>query len=256
MDNEPSVPADLDDSILLDATDELIELWWQWVGTGSIHLRPRRDFPKSQRQAAVLITHTQHLFQLVKVIRPHLPRELPLTLVPVAREALETGIWILWVDRFEDAAEVAINEAERNRKNLKASMIKSSIFPEGTSLEIPEWTRLDSPSSGHTRSVESMTDALKLPELYAFYRMFSGLSHPGIEVSEQYLRAREDRAPMFRDAASPGIESVLATRVLPLMLLKATRIITYLTDDKAQRRDVRGIARGLLVDVDDLFKNL
>jgi len=256
LNNEPSVPADLDDFDLPDATDKLIELWWQWVGTGSIHLQPRRDFPKTQRQAAVLITHTQHLFQLVKTIRPHLPKDLPITLVPVAREALETGIWILWADRFEDAAEAAINEAERKQKNLKASMIESSIFPAGMSLDIPEWTRLDSPSAGHTRSVESMAKALDLPELYAFYRMFSRLSHPGIEVSDQYLKAGENGQPLFRDVAPPGFESRLATRVLPLMLLKATRIITYLTNDRTQRREVRDIARGLLVDVDDLFKSL
>lgn len=255
MTNQPAVTADLDHSVLLDATDDLIMLWWEWVSAGTINLRPRRDFPKTQRQAAVLITHTQHLFQLIKTIRPHLPTELPITLVPVAREALETGIWILWVDRFDDAAEVAINEAERNRKNLKSTIIESAIFPDGVSLDIPEWTRLDSPSSGHVQSLKKMTEALKLPELYAFYRMFSQLSHPGIEVADQYVQMGKEQQPQFRDAAAPSHESVLATRILPLLLLKSARIVTYLTNDKEQRRQVRKISRRLLVDVDDLFKN-
>ncbi|EWS81757.1 hypothetical protein BF93_16285 [Brachybacterium phenoliresistens] len=253
MSHEPSRPADLELDDLVDAMDELLGIWERWVAIGSIRLNPRREFSKTQRQAAVIVTLTQHLFQLVKTVRPYLPESLPITLVPVAREALETGIWVVWMDRFEDAAEAAINEADRNRKNLREAMVKSALIPEGMSTAIPDWSKLDVAESQHLRSFEKMTDALGLPEMYAYYRMLSELSHPGIHVADEYILEKPDGSPAFRDSASPGIESILATRLLPFFLLKAARIVSYMTRDVEQRREVRAVARKLRVDSERLF---
>lgn len=253
MGSENRGPASLEASQLVTALDDLIEMWERWTSAGTINLRSRRGFEKSERQAVVLVTLTQHLVQLMKVVRPSLPDDLPITLVPVAREALETGVWIVWMDRFRDAADAAINEDERNRVNLTRAMLKSDLVPDGVTLDLPEWTRLSTATASHARSFQQMTEALGIPEIYVYYRIMSEHSHPGVRIVDQYVEQREDGTPMFRGTAKPGFESVLATRVLPVFLLKAIRIVTYMTRDVEQRREVREVARALQVDVDRLF---
>lgn len=228
-------------------------MWDRWVSAGTINLKPRRGFEKTERQAVVLVTLTQHLVQLMKVLRPHIPDDVPITLVPVAREALETGVWIVWTDRFRDAAEAAINEDERNRVNLTRAMLKSDLIPEGTIVDMPEWTRMSTATVSHARSFHQMTEALGFEDLYVYYRVLSELSHPGVRVVDRYVEQGEDGTPRFRDTATSGFESVLTTRILPVLLLKSLRIITYMTQDRDQRREVRVVGRRLLLDVDRLF---
>lgn len=246
-------PAGLEAAELVAAMDDLFEMWGRWASTGSVNLRPRPEYAKTQRQVGATVTLIQHLFELAKVVRPYLPDELPLTLIPVAREAFETGVWIIWMDKFRDAADAAVNDAERNRRLLAESMVDSALIPAEEAPNLPEWEKLPSDSHEHARSFKKMTDALDLPDIYAFYRALSQLSHPSVQVMDEYLSKDEDGRPIFHVRATPGFESVIVARVLPLFLVKAARIFTYVTQDKAQRSEVRAIGRRMAVDVDDVF---
>lgn len=249
--HEGAADASLDE--LIDATDELLALWDRWIHAGSIDLRPRPEFQWSQRRAAAVVTLTQHLVALIETIRPHLPADLPITLTPVARAALETGVWLVWLDRHPDSIDAAINEAERTRGVIASELVKSGLVPESEAKEMPGWTPLPTEVADHARRFKAMTDDLELDEIYVIYRMFSGQAHPGARVVDAYLESDDNGGPVFRAEAKIGFEAVLSTRVLPLFLLKATRIVTHLTRDRAQRSEVRAIGRKIGVSVDDLF---
>lgn len=248
-------PVDVPDEEVLTATDELITIWQTWVDAGTVILNPRPDFQKHELQAHMLVTLTTHLFELARVIRPHLPDDIPITLMPVVRSAVETTLWIVWVDYKKDAADAAINRGERQRRTLARTLRESALVPRGhKGSDIGEWTDLETTQGNHAKNLEAMAKSLGMTDVYAFYRMYSSVVHPGTDLVDAYLRhlVDEDRTE-YLPRAEPDFRSTVTNRILPLMLLKAARIVNYMSRDTARRSDLQRIARSLNVELDRLW---
>lgn len=244
-------PADVSDEDVLEAMDELSTIWKSWVDAGTVVLNPRPEFQKTEPQAHMIVTLTTHLFQQATTIRPYLPSDLPITMIPVVRAALETGLWVIWIDRYANAAEAAMNRSEHQRRSLVRTLNDSSLIPlELGKLELDEWTDLETDVGPQAKSLEQMAKALGLIDLYALYRMYSSVSHPGIDLVDAYLLDREDGSVRYRTQAIPDFRSGITTRILPPLLLKSARIVNQMSRDRDRRRDLHRVAKKLNVQLD------
>ncbi|GAA1491446.1 DUF5677 domain-containing protein [Brachybacterium sacelli] len=247
-------PADVSNEDVLQAMDELTSIWQSWVDAGTVILNPRPEFLKSEPQAHMLVTLTTHLFEQASVIRPYLPDDLPITLMPVARSALETTLWVIWVDRYDDAAAAALNRSEHQRRNMLKTLNQSSLIPiDRENITLETWTDLETSSGHQARSLESMANSLGLIDLYVFYRMYSSVVHPGIDLVDAYLDDIGDNKVAYHAHAETDFRSGITTRVLPLMMLKCARIVNYMSRDRQRRSDLHRVARKLNVSLDKFW---
>lgn len=247
-------PADVSDEEVLAAMDELLVIWQSWVDAGTVILNPRPEFQKSEPQAHMIVTLTTHLFHQANLIRPYLPDDIPITMIPVVRAALETALWVIWTDRHADAAEAAMNRSEHQRRSLIRTLNDSSLVPlEVGTIELDEWTDLETSVGPQAKSLEQMTRSLNLIDLYALYRMYSSVSHPGIDLVDAYLLDIEDGTVRYRTHAKPDFRSGITSRILPLLLLRCARIVNHMSQDKHRRRDLHRIARRLNVQLDKFW---
>ena len=247
-------PADVSNEDVLDAMDEINSIWQSWVDASTVILNPRPEFKKTEPQAHMLVTLTTHLFELAGVIRPHLPDDLPITLMPLARAALETTLWIIWVDRFNDAAPAALNRSEHQRRNTLKTLNQSSLIPADVGdLKVDAWTDFETERGHQARNLESMASTLGLIDLYAFYRMYSSVVHPGIDLVDSYLYDIGDGRVRYRAHAPRDFRSGITTRILPLMMLKSARIVNFMSRDQKRRSDLHRVARKLNVSLDKLW---
>src|SRR5699024_10398097 len=58
--------------------------------------------------------------------------------------------------------------------------------PDETS-RLDAWTDFETERGNQARNLESMASTLGLIDLYAFYRMYSSVVHPGIDLVDSYL---------------------------------------------------------------------
>lgn len=247
-------PADVSNEDVLQAMDELISIWQSWVDFGTVKLNPRPEFQKSEPQAHMLVTLTTHLFEQAAVIRPYLPDDLPITLMPVARSALETTLWVIWADRYDGAAAAAMNRSEYQRRTMVNTLNQSSLLPAGTEdITLETWTDLETQSDPQARSLESMARSLGLIDLYAFYRMYSSVVHPGIDLVDAYLSEVDVNKVAYHAHAEADFRSGITTRILPLMMLKCARIVNYMSRDDQRRSDLHLVARKLNVSLDKFW---
>lgn len=250
----PRRPADVPDVDVLAATDELLAVWQSWVEAGTVILNPRPDFQKHELQAHMLVTLTTHLFELARLIRPHLPGSIPITLMPVVRSAVETTIWVVWVDFNQDAADAAINRGERQRRTLARAIRESSLVsPDHSGLDIGEWTDRDTTQGNEAKNLEAMAKSVGMADVYVFFRMYSSVVHPGTDLIDAYLRHVDEDRTEYLPRAEPDYRSGVTNRILPLLLLRAARIVNYMSRDKQRRSELQRVARMLNVDLDKLW---
>lgn len=239
---------------VMNAIDELLESWQDIKAKGNLHLRPRKDYRRTVAQVSLILALTHHLYELAKVLRPHLPSNLQLPYLPIARAALETGMTVIWIDQVPDAAEASLNERNRMVSNMIEELRNSSYADSISDLSVPEWEVFETESTGQARHFRQLLERIGNSDAYVLYRELSGLVHPGVRLADEYLSHDADSILSLTADPPVGPHSQVTAHLLAILLLGTARVVNYLDRDQARRHQLRRIGKTLGVDPDEIVR--
>ncbi|MEU7481407.1 DUF5677 domain-containing protein [Lentzea sp. NPDC042327] len=233
------------DPALRATLEELLTIWEDRPSALASVGRGRKVTPARLAVVLSLAAHTHRLTRAALLLSD---AGADLEAVPLVRGALEHGLTTQWISQYEDAAVAGFaNEHERQRRNFARTLLESGLRnAEEVAAVLDKPPAFEhSSADGAARSFQQLCgDFAPLgPQLYALYRVLSGLTHAGPAIVDSYLRPGEHVVVSVEPNKPLNDNSRMW--ILGVSCMWASRAADMLDRDRPHRERLRAIARQL-----------
>lgn len=239
-----SVSSDLPltDVELRDLAMSLIESWN--AGPLQVEMRPGRE----QGQFVVTYGLAAHAHRLAKAALLLLENGLTLEAAPTVRSLYEHSLTAQWVGQYKDGAAGFTHEYLRARRATVETLLRTgrqSAREKAQQMEdIDPWEDTPHDAEKPARHFGMLCQELNVTEeLYAYYRIMSGMAHPTGHIVDSYVESVDplvvSREPQGHEQASSSLYLCCVSLVL------AGRALDWLDRSHPRREKLRRAARTL-----------
>lgn len=239
---------------LAELADDLLREWHAQpeAADGTFRMKYRRGRRTTEPQFLATFTLCAHVHELAATVVPLLRDGKTTVATPLVRSIYESALTAHWVAQAEDGGEAYVREDLRQRKAMRETLLKtaSQVFREGADtiahldLEVSQ-----TPDEDAARRFQLLCDDLHPggPDAYAWYRILSAMTHPGLLLTDAYLDEEDGKIILNNRPKDPATGTWFFLTVASMIW--AGRAVTYMQIDANDRRDyLRSVARQIGVE--------